>query len=62
MDGHDCIHCLHHEKFGVNDGDGLIALDKWFGTFRDGSPEAEAGMLARFELKKAPMTAKAGKA
>ena len=61
MDSHAYIHYLHHKKFEVNYGDGLIPLDKWFGTFHDGSPEAEARMLARFEEKKARMKAKAGK-
>ena len=61
IDSHAYIHYLHHRKFEVNYGDGLIPLDKWFGTFHDGSPEAEARMLARFKQKKARMMAKAGK-
>ena len=33
-------HYLHHKLFEVNYGDGLIPLDRWFGSFHDGSPEA----------------------
>jgi sterol desaturase/sphingolipid hydroxylase (fatty acid hydroxylase superfamily) len=47
FDSHAYIHCLHHKHFEVNYGDGLIPFDKWFGTFHDGSREAEARMRAR---------------
>ena len=47
------IHYLHHKYFEVNYGDGLIPLDKWFGTFHDGSKETEAQMNARYAAKKA---------
>ena len=30
-----------------NYGDGMVPLDKWFGSFHDGSPEADAAMKAR---------------
>ena len=59
MDSHAYIHYLHHKYFEVNYGDGLIPLDKWFGTFHDGSPEGEARMQARYEKKKARLNAKA---
>jgi len=42
----------------VNYGDGLIPLDRWFGTFHDGSPQAEAQMLARYAAKKARLNKK----
>lgn len=40
-------HYLHHRYFEVNYADGMIPLDKWFGSFHDGSPEAHERMLAR---------------
>ncbi|MBX2823236.1 MAG: sterol desaturase family protein [Gammaproteobacteria bacterium] len=40
-------HYLHHRYFEVNYGDGMIPLDKWFGSFHDGSDEAHERMLAR---------------
>jgi sterol desaturase/sphingolipid hydroxylase (fatty acid hydroxylase superfamily) len=41
-------HYLHHKYFECNYADGVVPLDKWFGTFHDGSPEAEAAMNRRF--------------
>jgi sterol desaturase/sphingolipid hydroxylase (fatty acid hydroxylase superfamily) len=41
-------HYLHHKHFECNYADGVIPLDKWFGTFHDGSPQAEAAMNKRF--------------
>lgn len=40
-------HYLHHRYFEVNYADGMIPLDKWFGSFHDGSAEAHEKMLAR---------------
>jgi sterol desaturase/sphingolipid hydroxylase (fatty acid hydroxylase superfamily) len=40
-------HYLHHKHFECNYADGVVPLDKWFGTFHDGSPEAEAAMSRR---------------
>ena len=34
-------HYLHHRYFEVNYADGTIPLDKWFGSFHDGSPEGD---------------------
>ena len=53
IDSHAYMHNLHHKYFEVNYGDGLIPLDRWFGTFHDGSPEGDARMKARFDRKKA---------
>jgi sterol desaturase/sphingolipid hydroxylase (fatty acid hydroxylase superfamily) len=48
----DCYaHYLHHKHFEVNYADGAIPLDKWFGTFHDGSPEAEALMRRRVKAR-----------
>lgn len=52
-------HYLHHKYFEVNyGGEGLIPLDKWFGTWHDGSKQGDAMMQARFEKKKAKLNAK----
>lgn len=40
-------HYLHHKHFECNYADGVIPLDKWFGTFHDGSPQAEEAMKKR---------------
>ena len=40
-------HYLHHRYFEVNYADGMIPLDKWFGSFHDGSLEAQEKMLER---------------
>lgn len=56
LDTHAYLHCLHHKHFDVNYGDGLIPLDKWFGTFHDGSAAAEARMRERFRKKKERIT------
>src|ERR1700729_1795278 len=61
FDSHAYGDYLHHKYFEVNYGDGLVPLDKLFGTWHDGSPEAEARMNARYEKRKARMNAvKAG--
>jgi sterol desaturase/sphingolipid hydroxylase (fatty acid hydroxylase superfamily) len=48
-------HYLHHKYFEVNYSDGSIPLDRWFGSFHDGSPEADE----RMETRLAARTAKA---
>ena len=40
-------HYLHHRYHEVNYADGMVPLDKWFGSFHDGSPEADEAMKAR---------------
>ena len=40
-------HYLHHKYFECNYSDGIIPLDKWFGSFHDGSEESDAAMKAR---------------
>jgi sterol desaturase/sphingolipid hydroxylase (fatty acid hydroxylase superfamily) len=59
MTSHAWAHYLHHKYFEVNyGGDGLIPLDKWFGTWHDGTKAGEALMQARFAKKKARMNAR----
>ena len=44
----DCYaHYLHHKYFECNYADGAIPLDRWFGTFHDGSDEAHEAMRKR---------------
>ena len=45
--GGDYFHNLHHRYFEVNYGMLLLPLDKWFGTFHDGSMEAHDAMKNR---------------
>ena len=45
--GGDYFHNLHHRYFEVNYGMLLVPLDKWFGTFHDGSVEAHEQMKHR---------------
>ena len=49
---HDFFHYLHHKYFECNyGGDGPILLDKWFGTFNDGTDAATEAMNARFLVR-----------
>jgi hypothetical protein len=36
-----------HIHFEVNHADGALPLDRWFGSFHDGSPEADEAMKKR---------------
>ena len=45
--GGDYFHNLHHRYFEVNYGMLLLPMDKWFGTFHDGSMEAHEEMKSR---------------
>jgi sterol desaturase/sphingolipid hydroxylase (fatty acid hydroxylase superfamily) len=58
IDTHAYAHYLHHKHFEVNYADGTTALDKLFGTWHDGSKEAEAAMMARYEKKVARVNKK----
>ena len=40
-------HYLHHKYFECNYSDGTIPLDKWFGSFHDGSNEATVAIKER---------------
>ena len=41
----------------MNYGDALIPLDRWFGTWHDGSPEGEARMQERYRKRKEKIAA-----
>ena len=58
LNSHAYTHYLHHKYFEVNYGDGIIPMDKVFGTWHDGTKEGEAIMNARFQKKKDRMNAK----
>ena len=58
VDSHAYAHYLHHKYFEVNYGDALIPLDKWFGTWHDGSPEGEAQMQQRYRRRKEKLAAR----
>jgi sterol desaturase/sphingolipid hydroxylase (fatty acid hydroxylase superfamily) len=46
---HDFFHYLHHKYFECNYGaDGPVPLDKWFGSFHDGTDQSTESMNARF--------------
>jgi sterol desaturase/sphingolipid hydroxylase (fatty acid hydroxylase superfamily) len=51
LDAESYAHYLHHKYFEVNYTDPVIPLDKWFGTFHDGSPLAQAAMTARVKKR-----------
>ena len=61
VDSHAYTHYLHHKYFEVNYGsDGLIPLDKWLGTWHDGTKAADEQMKERFRKKKERLARKAG--
>ena len=46
--GQRYFHYLHHRYFECNyGGDGTVPLDKWFGTWHDGTPESHEIMRGR---------------
>ncbi len=59
LDSHAFVHYLHHKYFEVNYGaDGLVPLDKWFGTWHDGTAEGDRIMKERYKRKKERAAAK----
>lgn len=47
VQGGDFFHNLHHRCFEVNYGMLLVPMDKWLGTFHDGSAEAHERFMHR---------------
>ena len=48
LPNHNLFHYLHHRYFECNyGGDGSVPIDRWFGTFHNGSREAHTRMRAR---------------
>ena len=58
MDSHAYAHYLHHKYFEVNYADGVVNIDRWAGTFHDGSEEGYALMEARRAKRRARRLAK----
>ena len=57
----DFFHFLHHKYFECNyGGDGILPLDRWFGTFHDGTEAARARMDERFLARAAQKAAAEG--
>ncbi|SLN62358.1 Fatty acid hydroxylase superfamily protein [Aquimixticola soesokkakensis] len=57
---HAYAHYLHHKYFEVNYADGMMPLDRWMGTWHDGTPEGDQIMKERFRRKKARANAAKG--
>jgi sterol desaturase/sphingolipid hydroxylase (fatty acid hydroxylase superfamily) len=55
-------HYLHHKYFEVNYSDGSIPLDRWFGSFHDGSPQADERMNVRLAARAAKAAARSNAA
>ena len=49
VDSH--AHYLHHKHFECNYADGILPLDRWFGTLHDGSEEAHQRLKNRLREK-----------
>ncbi len=58
IDSHAYAHYLHHKYFEVNYADGMLPLDKWMGTWHDGTKEGYRLMKERFQKKKARQVAR----
>jgi sterol desaturase/sphingolipid hydroxylase (fatty acid hydroxylase superfamily) len=58
VDTHAYAHYLHHKHFEVNYADGATGIDMLFGTWHDGSKEAQALMEARYAKKVANLNKK----
>ena len=54
MDTSYYAHYLHHKYFELNYSDGMVPLDRWFGTFHDGTLEAQEAMSARRQKRSFP--------
>ena len=47
LDMGDMFHTLHHRFYHCNYGQAIVPLDRWFGSFHDGTAEATAAILKR---------------
>jgi sterol desaturase/sphingolipid hydroxylase (fatty acid hydroxylase superfamily) len=52
IDGGGYFHYLHHKYFECNYGGSLTPLDRLFGTFHDGTPEAHGRMMNRLRERR----------
>jgi len=51
VDTHSFSHYLHHKYFEVNYTDGVIPMDRWFGTWHDGTKAGDEAMEKRWKEK-----------
>ena len=58
VDTHAFAHYLHHKYFEVNYADGMLPIDKWIGTWHDGTKEGDRLMQERYKRKRDRMNAK----
>jgi sterol desaturase/sphingolipid hydroxylase (fatty acid hydroxylase superfamily) len=49
IESNSYFHYLHHRYFECNYGGTVIPLDKWYGTFHDGSDDAQKAMHQRMK-------------
>ncbi len=56
FDTHGYAHYLHHKYFEVNYSDGVVPLDRWFGSFHDGSPDALKNLRSKRSISVAGNT------
>ena len=54
VDPHAYGHYLHHKYFEVNYGDGLVPMDRLFGTFHDGTEDGDRRMRDRLRSRRVP--------
>ncbi|MBT6275700.1 MAG: hypothetical protein HOI95_16395 [Chromatiales bacterium] len=52
LDGGSHFHHLHHKHFECNYGGSLVPLDRLFGTFHDGTVEADTAMRDRLRARR----------
>ena len=62
VDTHAFAHYLHHKYFEVNYADGMLPIDKWMGTWHDGTKDGDLLMKERFRKKKARVNKEQGAA
>jgi sterol desaturase/sphingolipid hydroxylase (fatty acid hydroxylase superfamily) len=60
IETHSYAHYLHHKYFECNYADGAIPLDRWFGSFHDGSEQSLVTMNARLAKRAAKPAAPRG--
>ena len=51
FDSNHYMHYLHHKHVQCNYGDDAVPLDRWFGTFHDGSDKANAALKERMRAR-----------
>lgn len=51
IEGGAHFHYLHHKHFECNYGGSLTPLDRLFGTFHDGTAEAQTAMMERMRAR-----------